>query len=409
MSTEPRPTATRHPPARGRVADPRRLKDLRELDVAGSSAPPAFDHLLELTRSVLHVGVATISFVDDERLHLVSAVGLPRDTRAPSGSPPEGLLDRRVVETSAPLAVDDVDPGHPDEWLFRGGLRLRCYAGTPLTTSAGHTLGALSVMDEAPRRWSADDLDLLSSLSASLVREIELEASRRRERRRGDRLAKVVDERTVSLELSRRETVRRMASAIAARSDETGAHSDRMGAICSCLADRVGIERGHSELIGIASALHDVGKLAIPDGILNKPGPLTAGERAVIETHAEIGHEMLTGSGDPLLEMAAVMARTHHEWIDGSGYPHGLRGDDIPIEGRIAAVADVYDALTNDRVFRPAFPVGEAMRMIAAGRGRQFAPPVVDALRDALADVLSASLRAAEPTNGRRRRNGVRT
>jgi len=188
-----------------------------------------------------------------------------------------------------------------------------------------------------------------------------------------------------SLTRSRAETVRRLAGAIAVRSGEAGAHSERMGAICASLAARLGLDPARCDLIGTAGALHDVGKLAIPDVILDKPGPLTRDERRVMETHAEIGHRMLAGSGEPLLDLAAVMARSHHERVDGSGYPYRLRGERIPAEGRIAAVADVFDALTNARVFRPAFGVDQAMEMITAGAGAQFDADVVGALHDVLA------------------------
>ena len=168
--------------------------------------------------------------------------------------------------------------------------------------------------------------------------EPERTAARLRERRRGERLERLVSARTASLERSnralllawdslarsRRETIWRLTAATNARNGETGAHSNRMSVICGVLATRVGVDADRAELIAIASALHDVGKLAIPDDILNKQGPLSVAERAVVETHAEVGHRMLAGSGEPLLELAALMALTHHEWVDGSGYPGGL-------------------------------------------------------------------------------------
>jgi putative two-component system response regulator len=121
-----------------------------------------------------------------------------------------------------------------------------------------------------------------------------------------------------------------------------------------------------------------VGKLGIPDAILLKPGPLTTEERDVMEGHAEMGYRILAGSDVELLDLAALMALTHHERIDGSGYPRGLAGDEIPIEGRIAAVADVFDALTSDRVYRPAFQPDEARAMMEEGRGKQFDADLLD-------------------------------
>jgi putative two-component system response regulator len=142
-------------------------------------------------------------------------------------------------------------------------------------------------------------------------------------------------------------------------------------------------------LLRIAAPMHDVGKIAITDQILRKPGPLTADERTEMQRHAMIGHEILSGADSELLRVAATIARTHHERFDGSGYPEGLAGNDIPVEGRITAVADVFDALLSDRCYRPAFPIGEAIEIVTAGRGSQFDPMIVDILVDHLDEALS--------------------
>jgi putative two-component system response regulator len=139
--------------------------------------------------------------------------------------------------------------------------------------------------------------------------------------------------------------------------------------------------------LGLASVLHDVGKLAIPDSILLKPGPLTADERLAIETHADIGYDMLSGSCSSLLDMAAVIARTHHEKFDGSGYPRGLAGTDIPLEGRIAAVADAFDALTSDRVYRPAWTVQATIAWMRSEHDNHFDPVVLEAFISSIDEV----------------------
>jgi hypothetical protein len=133
-----------------------------------------------------------------------------------------------------------------------------------------------------------------------------------------------------------------------------------------------------------AAPLHDVGKVAIPDAILLKPGKLTVQERAIVETHAEEGHRLLKGSSSAILDLAATIALSHHEKWDGSGYPRGVAGEAIPIEGRIVAIADVFDALTSDRVYRKAFAVGEAVEMIRAERGKHFDPVLLDAFLELL-------------------------
>src|SRR5262249_33484744 len=124
---------------------------------------------------------------------------------------------------------------------------------------------------------------------------------------------------------------------------------------------------------------HDIGKIGIPDHVLLKPGPLDDGERSLIEQHAEIGYRILTGSGSELLDLAASIALSHHERWDGAGYPMRLRGQEIPLEGRIVAVADVFDAPPSDRVYRAAFTAEAALEIMIAGRATQFDPAVLDA------------------------------
>jgi HD-GYP domain-containing protein (c-di-GMP phosphodiesterase class II) len=137
-------------------------------------------------------------------------------------------------------------------------------------------------------------------------------------------------------------------------------------------------------MIRVAAALHDVGKIGIPDAILLKPTALTDNERRQMERHAEVGYQLLAGSGSELLELAAQIAWTHHERADGSGYPRGLPHEHIALEGQITAVADVFDALTHDRVYRPALPVDQALDIMRRGRGRQFDASVHDAFIDSL-------------------------
>ncbi len=184
------------------------------------------------------------------------------------------------------------------------------------------------------------------------------------------------------------EMVRRLSRVAEFRDDQTGEHIQRMAQYCHLLGTKLGLDPELCELLRIASPLHDVGKVAIPDGILLKPGPLTVEERRVMEQHAEIGYEMLAGSGQKLLDFAATLALTHHEHFDGSGYPRGLAGEEIPIEGRIAAVADVYDALTSDRVYRDAFPMQDAVTLLRQRRGTHFDPRVLDAFLNSLDEVL---------------------
>jgi len=183
---------------------------------------------------------------------------------------------------------------------------------------------------------------------------------------------------------SQAETIFRLARLVEFRDEETGHHIQRMSSYCEILARKLGLSAEHCELLRLASQLHDVGKVAIPDTILLKPGLLTREERTTIETHAQIGYEMLAGSTAEVVRMGAVIARTHQEHWDGGGYPFSIAGDEIPLEGRVAAVADVFDALTSTRVYRPAFPVRTAIETMQGERGTHFDPALLDAFVEVL-------------------------
>lgn len=187
---------------------------------------------------------------------------------------------------------------------------------------------------------------------------------------------------------SQRETILRLALAVETRDQETGDHIDRMGRYCALLAEKIGWSEARCDLLRMAAPLHDVGKIGIPDSILLKPGALTTDERTEIQRHAEIGHEILKDSDSPLLDMAARIALSHHEHWDGNGYPKGIAGEDIPVEGRMAAIADVFDALTSDRVYRPAMTVEKALTIMSDGRGTHFDPTLLDVFFDSIVEVL---------------------
>lgn len=190
------------------------------------------------------------------------------------------------------------------------------------------------------------------------------------------------------VEHTQQEIVERLAVALQLRDEETGRHIERMSRYAEVLARRLD-GKGFSKMIRLASPLHDIGKIAIPDAILQKPGPLTPDEYAVVKGHAEIGHRLLAGSQAEGLMLAASIALTHHEKWDGSGYPRGLAGAAIPLEGRVAAVADVFDALTHRRAYRGAYSMEEASAMLRAERGTHFDPKLVDEFFDSIDQVLA--------------------
>ncbi len=188
---------------------------------------------------------------------------------------------------------------------------------------------------------------------------------------------------------SRQETVDRLTRAIERHDTETGVHIDRMATVAAFLGHLCGLDEEQVVLLRAAAPMHDVGKVATPDAILRKPGPLSPEERAEMERHTTVGYEILANSESELLKMAATIALTHHEHWDGGGYPAGLRGEEIPREGRIVAVADVFDALLSDRSYRPAMSVKETRRKIRDGRGTQFDPVIADHLLDHMDQAVS--------------------
>ncbi|MDQ3813419.1 MAG: response regulator, partial [Armatimonadota bacterium] len=194
-----------------------------------------------------------------------------------------------------------------------------------------------------------------------------------------------VQERTRDLEASRRnldeaqiEILERLAKAAEYRDDDTGQHTHRVGLTSTLLAQNLGLATERVELLRRAAPLHDVGKIGIPDEILLKPGRLTPEEFDIIKTHSAIGAALLSGGRSDLVQMAASIALTHHERWDGTGYPRGIAGEAIPIEGRIVAIVDVFDALTHDRPYKKAWPLEEALAEIARQDGRQFDPRIVE-------------------------------
>jgi HD-GYP domain-containing protein (c-di-GMP phosphodiesterase class II) len=189
------------------------------------------------------------------------------------------------------------------------------------------------------------------------------------------------------VEDSQLQVIQRLALAAEFRDDATGQHTRRVGELSARIGEVLGMNQDELTLLRQAAPLHDVGKIAIPDSILLKPGGLTAEEFELMKSHTTVGAEMLNGPGFALLEMAELIALTHHERWDGTGYPAGLSGREIPRVGRIVAIADVFDALTHSRPYKPAWTFAEAVTELSRQSGRQFDPQVVDAFMTVLPEL----------------------
>jgi response regulator RpfG family c-di-GMP phosphodiesterase len=196
---------------------------------------------------------------------------------------------------------------------------------------------------------------------------------------RAQHLEELVEERTSEIRDRERELIFRISRAAEFRDPETGAHIQRMAHYSQIIARGLDLDAATQKLILEAAPMHDVGKIGIPDYILLKPGKLTVEEFEVMKGHARLGHELLKDSRSEIMVAGALIAISHHEKYDGSGYPNALKGKDIPLFGRIVAVADVFDALTSERPYKKAWALEDALHFLEEGRGKHFDPLCVEA------------------------------
>jgi response regulator RpfG family c-di-GMP phosphodiesterase len=202
------------------------------------------------------------------------------------------------------------------------------------------------------------------------------------------------------VETSQRELSYILGEAVEKRSKETGSHVKRVANFSYLLGKLYGLSEELAEKIKLASPLHDVGKIGIPDKILNKPGKLDPQEWCIMQTHATLGYEILSQSSNELLQLGAVIAHQHHENWDGSGYPQGLAAEDIAISGRITALADVFDALASNRCYKKAWPLPDVLDTLKQEKGKKFEPKLVDLLLNNLDQFIEIRDRYPDPLSG---------
>jgi putative two-component system response regulator len=357
-------------------------------------------------------GPARVLVVDADERAASTLTGILRDAGYAVGTAVDTIEARRRLadESFAALIVDVEPPGEAGLQLVKHAHAEHPDVSALMVAGADRDDLARAAMDLGTHGY------IVKPFTANEIMFAVANACRRRElemdnRAHQEALEQIVRARTTALErsakqlkLTREEMVRRLSRAVEYRDEETGGHTERMSRYCALLAGRAGLD---AESLRIASPMHDVGKVAIPDHILLKPGRLTPPERAEMERHTVIGHEILSGSRSALLELAAQIALTHHEKFDGTGYPRRLAGSDIPLEGRVAAIADVFDALTSERSYRPALPLEQTLEIMRAERGQHFDPGLLDLFLDSMDNVLE--IRAAWPDSSADVAAAVRT
>ncbi|MGB8954819.1 MAG: HD domain-containing phosphohydrolase [Tumebacillaceae bacterium] len=333
------------------------------------------DHLLmlmaDMGRAMVRADRCTVWLLDPENgeLRTRAAHQLP-EIRIPSNS---GLVGHTIA-TGLPVIIDDPynDTRFNPEVDRQTGYRTESILVIPIRNNDGMVMGAFQAINKrTPNgKFLPKDLEYLSLVAYYSGKSLE-----------SAMLANEIEE-------TQKEIIFVMGEIGETRSKETGNHVKRVAEYSKILALKYGLSEEEAELIKTASPMHDIGKVAIPDAILNKPGKLTPEEYEIMKSHTVIGYNLLKGSKRRLLNAAAIIAIQHHEKWNGTGYPHGLRGEDIHLYGRITAVADVFDALGSERSYKKAWELDRILQLFREERGEHFDPQLVDLFMEHLDEFL---------------------
>jgi len=326
--------------------------------------------MVEEAKTVLMAERATVFLVDKQKKELWSKVALgAQPIRVPSD---RGIVGA-VYTTGKLLNIADVyqDPRFNPEVDKKTGFRTKAVLAAPMRNKKNQVLGIFQVLNRTHGgEFDQQDEEILTLLA--------------------DQAAGHVENSYLYQEIRKtaQETVIRLAGAVEYKDYDTRHHLWRMSQYSAIIAKEMGFSPEWVETLRLAAPMHDIGKIGVPDAILNKPGKLTAEEWVEMKKHPEYGFEILSGSNNELMEMSATVALCHHERWDGTGYPRGLAAEDIPIEARIASLADVFDALTSKRIYKPSFSVEETLKLIQDESGKQFDPKVVDSFFRCLPQII---------------------
>ena len=325
--------------------------------------------------------------------------GVPECTPVAFTSPEKALAYLTESATGVGVAMVDFEmPGMNGIEFIRAARKLDGFAHVPvvMVTSSDQRSLRREALEAGATDFVGKPFDPVE-IRARVGNLLALNQARVSEADRAAWLSREVAAAVAVIEARERELVERLVRAIEHRDTDTGEHVWRVAQYAKLMAEELGCEPDWCRQLGLASTMHDIGKIAVPDSILLKQGPLTPEERVLISRHAERGYEILKESSSDLIRLAADIAVSHHERWDGGGYPNGLARTDIPLAGRIVAVADVFDALTSDRPYKKAWPVKTARQYLVENAGTQFDPACVDAFLASWPKVLSIAAHEASP------------
>ncbi|HBV88209.1 MAG TPA: hypothetical protein DEF42_16515 [Desulfosporosinus sp.] len=289
--------------------------------------------------------------------------------------PAEAGLAGFALKNNQSIFIEDAykDARFNPEVDLQTGYRTKSVLVIPIQNQQGENMGVYQAINKMTLAgvFSSQDIDLLTLAASYSGKALE---------------AAILNK---EIEQTQKEIIYLMGEIGESRSKETGNHVKRVAEYSKVLALRLGLSPVEAELIKTASPMHDIGKVAIPDSILKKPGKLTDEEFALMQAHTKIGFELLKKSNRQLLKSAAIISHQHHEKWNGTGYPQGLKGEEIHIYGRITAVADVFDALASDRCYKKAWEIDRVINLFKEERGVQFDPQLIDAFMDCLEEILA--------------------
>ncbi|MBB3108241.1 HD-GYP domain-containing protein (c-di-GMP phosphodiesterase class II) [Paenibacillus phyllosphaerae] len=329
-------------------------------------------HMADMGREMILADRCTVWLIDRRSRELFTTVAHGVDEiRIPLGTGFAGY----AIETGEPILIEDAynDPRHNAANDQKTGYHTKSLITVPFVGNDGSILGAYQAVNKrsASSVFTNRDLEHLT-LAASYA---------------GKSLESVMLHEEIAA--TQRDLIVAMGEIGESRSKETGNHVKRVAEYSYILAIGCGLSHEEAEQLKIASPMHDIGKVAIPDAILQKPGKLTEEEFEIMKQHTLIGYSMLKSSGRALLNIAATIALQHHEKWNGAGYPHGLSGEDIHLYGRITAIADVFDALGSDRVYKKAWELDRILALMQEERGRHFDPALIDVFFEQLPKLLT--------------------